>query len=154
MSRDELDDLLRSHLRDKLSGQRGRALRAFEERVTRPMQVRLSRPTRATQRHRWATTGLAMAACMAVGFVLPRFLSSPGSDAEWPAAGTFNPSLADYGPATRRDNPIDPFTVNGPSPNQARWQSPIHAEPWTGRRTDPQSVVIEPNEPSSGWQTR
>jgi hypothetical protein len=155
MSRDELDDLLRLHLRDKLSGQRGRALRAFEERVTRPMQMRLSRPTRSTRQRQWATTALAMAACMAVGFVLPRFLASPGSDAEWPGASTFNPSLADYdGPAPRRNGPINPFTVDGPSPDHTQWQSPIHTAPFTGRRTDPQSVIIEPSEPSADWQTR
>ncbi|HEX8341768.1 MAG TPA: hypothetical protein VF624_12735 [Tepidisphaeraceae bacterium] len=144
-----MDNLLRSHLRDQLSGQRGRALQAFEDRVTRPMQVRLSRPTRAARQRQWATTLLAMAACVAVGFVLPRFLASPadsGSPAPWPGTGFAGDERL------RVPEQLSPFTVEGPT-SEMLLRSPIHAAPWKGARTVPQFEAIEPSEPSSGWQS-
>jgi len=75
MSRDDLDNLLRTHLAGELDRQRGRAARAFTQQVTAPMETReAARPMRIGAWRRWAVTGMAMAACMAVGFLLPRVI--------------------------------------------------------------------------------
>ncbi len=78
MSRNDLENLLRDHLADELGAQRGRAERAFRRRVTDPMQrglaVQSARPSPWAHR---MMVGVALAACVALGTVLPRFLASP-----------------------------------------------------------------------------
>lgn len=80
----ELEHMLRAHFAGELDTHRGQAARAFAREVTRPMRRRLFRDAlrRQIARHRpqaqrWATIGLAMAACTAIGFYLPRELSRP-----------------------------------------------------------------------------
>ena len=79
---DELDNLLRDHLAGELDPMRGQARRAFEREVVAPMQHRLRQ--RAWQQVRMRITHAAplvmsMAACAALGFYVPRFLSSPAT---------------------------------------------------------------------------
>ena len=85
MNRPERDfeNLLRSHLSSELDAMRGQAARAFAREVTRPMQRQLRRNVwsqhaarfRSKVQH-WGTIGLAMAACTALGVVLPRFMGT------------------------------------------------------------------------------
>jgi hypothetical protein len=85
-SETELEQLLRSHLSGELDMHRGQAVRAFKREVTRPMERRLliNSIRRSVAHHRptiqrWASMGLAMAACTALGFYLPHFLASPNA---------------------------------------------------------------------------
>lgn len=80
MTRDDspIDDLLRSHFAGELDRQRGRCERAFLQQVTGPMQRRLDAGVPSRRIIPWrnySAVGLAMAACMAVGFVLPSVLT-------------------------------------------------------------------------------
>ncbi len=120
MSRNDLDNLLRDHLADELGPERGRAEAAFRRRVTDPMQRRLSVPKkREVVDSPWSNrmvVGFALAACVALGTVLPRFLAYPThGPADLPSsdrifdtttAGDRNPDLNDRD--VRRDQLLIP----------------------------------------------
>ncbi|MBC7784424.1 MAG: hypothetical protein H7144_11350 [Burkholderiales bacterium] len=78
MSRDDLENLLRNHLGAELDAQRGRAARQFESRVIEPMRVSLATRNRRLRSLRtWCAVVSAMAACVALGFAVPRLLTQP-----------------------------------------------------------------------------
>lgn len=103
---DELDNLLRDHLAGELDSMRGQARRAFEREVVAPMQHRLRQ--RAWQQVRTRITHAAplvmsMAACAALGFYVPRFLSGPATPnmaIGTSTAGKSLPQIAEITPDT------------------------------------------------------
>jgi hypothetical protein len=128
MTDDDLDNLLRDHLRAELIPQRGRAEAAFREALAAPSLDRLritpqtaaaaaSRSTKATAtrparpiapstfRHAF-TVGLSLAACVAIAFVLPPFLHRPGAASD-PVQATSGERVVEQGTIVR-DPPRTP----------------------------------------------
>ena len=82
---DELDNLFRNHFAAELDPMRGQAVRAFDREVIRPMRRRVRLDSFAFVGRRLkqaAPVLLSMAACTALGFYVPRWLSTPAATTE------------------------------------------------------------------------
>jgi len=79
----DLDNLFRSHLSGALDSQRGRAIKAFRAEVIRPAERSEARSS-AYRIRNWSAIGLTMAACIAVGMVVPQFMNGASSNTGLP----------------------------------------------------------------------
>jgi hypothetical protein len=153
MRDDELDNLLRDHLAGELDAVRGQARRAFEREVTRPMQLRLRQRAwtqiQARIRHA-APIALSMAACAALGFYVPRFLTGPGNSSaanEAVPASVAQIADADLGHTLTRREDHQPITLpdgtNGRRVVASQVESASWIDPQTKARTEVYLFPVE-----------
>lgn len=70
--KDDLDQILNSHLKRKLDPQRGSAVETFREHVLEAKPPRVTLLSQVRHRHlgRWVAAGVAVAACLLIAFVV------------------------------------------------------------------------------------
>jgi hypothetical protein len=158
MTRDDspIDDLLRSHFAGELDRQRGRCERAFLQQVTGPMQRRLDEPAAPLKLPRWrnySAIGLAMAACVAIGFALPTVLSrdaAPATVAAERAGRPVDATIVSTLSPTEQTTLLDNFDAGpafeGDRPVQKIRQQIMQRYVWTDPVTKMQYEYFVPSE--------